>query len=191
MLKSWSEDLKKEIDAIRLLNFEALKALSPRSSSLDTTTTLLSSLSEAWTRYSTRSSPTISSWRLLSSSKSSCASTTTPTADSKLLLLPQLPGTTSNHGSPSTTTRALSPSSFYRAWIETEAEFPGLHIPANFLAFPDRRPTRDQKFLYCPTEARPDPKLPENPNVARKPESGRVPSHFSGPKSRVFRGFPT
>jgi len=67
----------------------------------------------------------------------------------------------------------------------------GLHIRANFLGFPDRRPTRDQKFLYCPTEARPDPKLPENPKVARKPESGRVPSHFSGPKSRVFRGFPT
>ena len=51
---------------------------------------------------------------------------------------------------------------------------PGLRIRAKIFGFPDRGPTREQNFLGCPTEFRPDPKLPENPKVARKSESGRV-----------------
>ena len=68
---------------------------------------------------------------------------------------------------------------------------PGLRIRAKIFGFPDRRPTRDKIFVCFPTEFRPDRKLPENPKVARKPESGRVPSHFSGPKTRVYREFPS
>ena len=65
----------------------------------------------------------------------------------------------------------------------------GLHIRAKIFRFPDRRPTRVKKILGCPTEFRPDPKLPENPKVARKPESGRVRVIFRARKSELSEGF--
>ena len=76
----------------------------------------------------------------------------------------------------------------------TSGKAPGLRIRAKIFRFPDRSPTRDQKMIGCPTEFRPDPKLPENPKIARKPESGRIRVIFRARKpefpesSRVFFG---
>jgi hypothetical protein len=47
-----------------------------------------------------------------------------------------------------------------------------------------------QNLVCFPTEFLPDRKLPENPKVARKPESRRVPSHFSDPKTQTYSGMP-
>ena len=66
---------------------------------------------------------------------------------------------------------------------------PGLRIRAKIFRFPDRSPTRDQKMIGCPTEFRPDPKLPENPKIARKPESGRVRVIFRARKSELSESF--
>ena len=50
----------------------------------------------------------------------------------------------------------------FQSFNEDE-ERSGVDIRAKILGVPDRRPTRVQKILGCPTEFRPDPRLPENP----------------------------
>jgi hypothetical protein len=72
-----------------------------------------------------------------------------------------------------------------------DAVISGLPIRAKIDGQSDRRPTRDQKFLSCPTETRPDPKLPENPKVARKPESGRIRVIFRARKPEFSESFRT
>ena len=92
---------------------------------------------------------------------------------------------------PETPDSAAVPTIPYKvvATIDEQGLGPGLRIRANILGFSDRRPTRDQKFLGCPTEFRPDPKPPENPKLARKPESGRVRVIFRARKSEFSESF--